>query len=113
MRTYKVTTPAKDFTGEVGGVHFIHGSATVEAPAPLPPIPYSDEATFTRAQLAAREEIGQHPGYRAMAYFRQAGYVVEDVTPEPKRRRAAATDEAKTEVKTGATDGDDEQGGTP
>lgn len=82
MRTYKVSTPAAGHTGEVGGIHFVQGVAVVEAPAPLPSMRSSDDEAFTRAQLAEREEIGQHPGYRAMAYFRQAGYDIEDITDE-------------------------------
>lgn len=83
MRTYRVHTPAPDFTGEVGGVHFVKGIAVVEAPAPLPSMrSLADGETFTRSQLAERDEIGQHPGYRAMAYFRGAGYRIEDITPD-------------------------------
>jgi hypothetical protein len=88
MRTYKVTAPVAGFSGEVGGVHFIRGEATVEAAAPLERLPYSDEPDQpSRAELAERDEIAQDPNYRALAYFRQAGYTVEDVTgdadPEP------------------------------
>jgi hypothetical protein len=59
---YKVTTPADKHTGQVGKVHFADGMATVDA----------DEHA---AELA---------------YFRQAGYLVEPVeapagAPEPQR----------------------------
>ena len=92
MRTYKVTTPTAGYNGEVGGVYFVNGAAVVEAPAPLAPLPYSDDedGQLTRRQLTEREEIGQHPGYRAMSYFRQAGYGVEDITPDTE----AAPDDA-------------------
>lgn len=83
MRTYRVTTPTAEYTGEIGGIHFVRGVAVVDAPAPLSSMrSLADDETFTRAQLAEREEIGQHAGYRAMAYFRQAGYLIEDITPD-------------------------------
>lgn len=80
MRTYKVTTPVAGYTGEVGGVHFVKGEATVQAAAPLGPVGYDE--TLTRGQLAERDAVTGDPNHRALAYFRQAGYTVEDVTPD-------------------------------
>jgi len=83
MAKFRVTTPVAGFTGAVGGVDFVKGEAVVEAPLPLEPL--QEDAKLTRAVRAERAAIGQHPGYRAMAYFRAQGYGVEqiDANPEP------------------------------
>lgn len=86
MRTYRVTTPVPGHTGEVGGVFFVKGEAVVEAPAPLDPLGYEP---LPHADRLARDAVEQHDGYRALAYFRQAGYHVEDVTPDAEAEAEA------------------------
>jgi hypothetical protein len=79
---YTITAPERDFTGEVAGVGFARGTATVDS---------------------------DNPGARAaLAYFGRKGYTVEPVEeskpelePEgraaPKRARRAGTKEEETE----------------
>lgn len=79
---YKITTPVPDYSGEIAGIHFAKGVALVEAPAPLGRLDAGDRP-LTREQLAERSAIAQDPAYRALAYFRAAGYVVEEATEHP------------------------------
>jgi hypothetical protein len=77
MARWRITTPTPGFTGISAGVNFTDGVAEIEGPEPLERVP--EGVTLTREQRAERDEIGQDPAYRRLAYFRSAGYGVEQL----------------------------------
>lgn len=75
---YRITTPEPGYTGvSAAGVNFTKGVAEIDAPPPLERL--VDGKELRRQDRAERDAVANDEAYRTVAYFRDAGYGVEEV----------------------------------